>query len=78
MVGLHFLTKLFRKEQWPEGKDIRFKILAKDAKHETIMYLSQEQMNILTAAINLGCEVLSMPIMVAMIEPKTTQGQLMS
>lgn len=77
-MNLNFLTKLLRKDEWPEGKEIRFKIFAKNSKKETVIYLTSEQMNILVATINLGCEVLSMPVVVATLEQKSTSDHLMS
>ena len=66
------IKSIFHKEKWPNDKDIRFVISAKGKKEGTIMYLSQEQFNTLIGMINIGCQVVKMPMMVAMMEPQIT------
>lgn len=72
MIG-NFIKSIFHKEKWPDDKDVRFVLSAKGGK-ETIMYLTQEQFNILVGLINIGSQVVQMPMVIATMEPKTTQG----
>jgi len=67
------IKSIFHKEKWPADKDVKFVLSAKGGR-ETIMYLSQEQFNILVGLINLGSQVVQMPMVIATMEPKTTQG----
>jgi len=73
MIG-NLIKSIFHKEKWPEGQDIRLILSAKGNKKDTVTYMSQEQFNILVGLINLGSQVIQMPMVIATMEPKTTQG----
>lgn len=70
---LDFIKSIFHKEKWPIDKDVKFVLSAKGGE-ETIMYMTSEQFNILVGIINLGAQVVKMPVVIATMEPKTTQG----
>ena len=72
-MNLNFITKLFRKEKWPEGKDVKWTLTSKDDPKETVIYLSTRQMAIITGLINLGTQVAEMPIIIANVESQSSE-----
>ena len=73
-MNLNFITKLFRREKWPEGKDVKWTLTSKDDPRETVIYLSNRQMAIITGLINLGTQVAEMPIIIT-AERESTQEE---
>ncbi len=72
MIG-NLIKSIFHKEKWPIDKEIRLVLSVKGGK-DSVIYLTQDRFNMLVGLINLGSQVIQMPMVIATMEPKTTQG----
>jgi len=78
MIG-NLIKSIFHKEDWPEDKVIKWVMTTRKGDKPTVIYLTQEQLNIIMELISLGTQVVEMQdIFFTKMEQKSTQGQLMS